>query len=272
MKIKSSLIFQCPVCMVPTPGEDTGRSPREFTRHVLGLPATVQCPDYDDLTSTSKIDDVLVTTVYRKGCKGEVASSLGKIARRKLTSEDMRRMNVPDRFWGARQAGVQKQSKDLVDNYLTNFDLMAEKGAGLVLWGPVGRGKTSIAVTIAKEARARGYSAYFTSVYELREAIKNKAEFDDQAILSRCRDVDVLIVDNVEEGDLNITHYFSMHDLKALVRFRGEHLKITIVTTRQNPATDFEGLSTYMVSVPVGGEDLNPKQGLQAIVQPKKGS
>ena len=116
--------------------------------------------------------------------------------RRKLTAEDMARMNVPEGLWRTRLQWVPKSILTTMQNYCENFDTMAEKGAGLLLWGHEGVGKSGAASVIAKEARARGYTVFFTTIVELREAVRERRLFDESSsVLERCRDVNVLVLD-----------------------------------------------------------------------------
>lgn len=199
--------------------------------------------------------------------------------RRKLTAEDMARMNVPEGLWRTRLQWVPKSIFAALQNYCENFNVMAEKGAGLLLWGHEGVGKSGAATVVAKEARARGYTVFYTSIVELREAVRERRLFDESSsVLERCRDVDVLILDNLQESDVSEPHV-NLAVVEDLLVGRGAKLKISILTTRI-PFTELAArhesfvrtVSGYVVPMHVDGPDLRERRGefLHDLVTGKK--
>lgn len=183
--------------------------------------------------------------------------------RRKLGKADFERMNLPEDFWLAKVQYVQKSVTAPVTAYLRKIDSMLRLGAGLWLSGPKGVGKTSIAALAAKEARSRGYTVYFTSVWELRECIRSKIGFDDNlTVLGRCQDVDLLILDELRAEDASQA-FFGAKEMQDLISHRRNRNKSTILTT-QLPGVDlvekFSGLKAAtegcMVWLPVKGKNL----------------
>ena len=186
--------------------------------------------------------------------------------RRPLTAEDLVRINLPEDHWRSKIQEVQPSVKSAVENYLTNFDEMAQKGAGLWLRGSVGVGKTAIAALAAKEARARGYTAYFTTVFDLREAVRNKQMYDEAlSVIDRCKDVDVLILDNFQTSDVS-DMIVNLRFLEELLVGRGSRLKISILTTRvgRNDLKDqsafVSAVEGYLVGLSVTGDDLRKRR------------
>jgi DNA replication protein DnaC len=183
--------------------------------------------------------------------------------RRKLDKADFRRMNLPEAYWLAKVQGVQDAVREPVVNYLRKIDEMISMGAGLWIAGPEGTGKTSIAALAAKEARARGFTCYFTSIWELRECIRSRVGFDaDTSILQRCRDVDLLVLDELRVEDAN-TPFFGGMELEALLAHRRAEQRVTILTTRLDADKldqHFPGLRSAveggMVWLPVKGRNL----------------
>ena len=163
--------------------------------------------------------------------------------------------------------GVPQATRAPVRNYLLKFEEMAERGAGLLLWGNSGVGKTAIAALVAKEARTRGFSAFFTSIFDLREALRSRQMFDgESSVLSRCREVDVLVLDNIQLADLSEL-YVNLRFIEELVVSRGSHLKITILTTRiarevltSDHGLFLETIEGYLVAMKVDGPDLRMKR------------
>lgn len=199
--------------------------------------------------------------------------------RRKLTADDMRRMNVPEGLWRTRLQWVPESVRPTVQNYCEHFDTMAEKGAGLLLWGQEGVGKSGIGAVVAKEARARGYTVFFTSIVELREAVRERRPFDESfSTLERCREVDFLVLDNLQESDVSES-FVNLTTVEDLMVGRGTKLKCSILTTRipfPELAARHESfvrtVSGYMVPMHVDGPDLRERRGewLHDLVTGKK--
>jgi len=140
-------------------------------------------------------------------------------------------MNLPKEFWRAKVQQVSASVQPAVERYLLRIREMVAKGAGLLICGDSGVGKTSVAALIAKESRARGYVTFFVGIWELREAIRSRVMFDDGvSILDRCREVDVLILDGLREDDAKEL-YLGERTLEELISYRKARHRVTIVTT-----------------------------------------
>ncbi len=185
------------------------------------------------------------------------------VFRRKLDRADFARMNLPEAYWRTKVQGVQESVQGPTRNYLRKIDQMIANGAGLWLTGPKGVGKTSIGALAAKEARSRGFTVYFTSVWELRECIRSRIGFDDNmSILGRCQSVDLLILDELREDDAD-QHYFGAKQIEELLAHRRAQSRPTILTTRMDADKldrHFPGLRSAseggMVWFPVSGRNL----------------
>lgn len=152
--------------------------------------------------------------------------------RRKLVKWDLERMNLPEEYWTVKVNGVAESVRSTVARYLTNIDDMMARGAGLLIMGPRGVGKTAIAGIIAKEARSRGYTVFYTRIWELREMLRSRIWFDDEGSISdRTREVAVLVLDDLREEDTT-ERFFPLSEIQELIRHRNSRHKITIVTTR----------------------------------------
>lgn len=188
--------------------------------------------------------------------------------RRSLGKEDFERMNLPEEYWRVKIHEVANEVRPTIERYLQNIDLMVKRGAGLILGGPTGVGKTAIAALVAKEARACGFTAYFATTWELRECIRARVSFDDEAsVLDRCRDVDVFILDGLKPEDAS-EKLFGVRDIEDLLTIRGARKKLSIVTTRMSrhemtsmePGSAkmsglVEAIQGCMVYVPVTGKN-----------------
>jgi len=184
-------------------------------------------------------------------------------ARRALSPPDFERMNLPREFWRAKVHGVQDKLRPTVERYLLRIREMREKGIGLLIHGEAGVGKTSIAALVAKEGRARGYTALFIGVWELRESMRSRLMFEEgTSIQDRCREVDVLVLDALSEADAKET-WVNEKFLEELVNYRRSYHRPTIITTRMPPTELktimpglFEATLGALVSLAVVGENL----------------
>lgn len=64
--------------------------------------------------------------------------------RRQLTKVDLERMNLPMEFWKVKVPEVAESVRPMVERYLTSLPSMMERGAGLLLGGAPGVGKTAV--------------------------------------------------------------------------------------------------------------------------------
>lgn len=192
--------------------------------------------------------------------------------KRKLVRSDLERMNLPEEHWHSKVQGVSDESRPAVERYLTRIDTMVGTGAGLLIHGPTGSGKTTVAVLIAKEARSWGFMAFFMRVWELREMIRSKVHFsDDLSMLDRAREVDVLVLDDLREEDVG-EKFFGLADIYELVRYRASRRKITVLTTRMTmrmlDSPPMDKFSEVLLPFPVLGANRHRdrQQALKRVV------
>lgn len=190
--------------------------------------------------------------------------------RRTLSVDDLLRINLPKEQWRVRIEGVQPPARERIAKYLTGLDKAFEEGAGLLLMGEPGVGKTAIAALVAKEAFARHRSVYFTTFWELREAIREGelfSESDGVSILGRCKTVDVLVLDNLRAEDGDAKWYLDARAIEEIVRFRRGKKLPTCVTTclnNQDLAKSLPGFADAvtgaMIPLMVRGTNLRTKR------------
>lgn len=83
----------------------------------------------------------------------------------------------------------------IVQNYIVNFDTMYKANQGLLLWGPVGTGKSYAAATIANELLQRRTSVVMTSFIKI---LKEVGTFDtDNGKIERINNARLLIIDDL---------------------------------------------------------------------------
>lgn len=195
--------------------------------------------------------------------------------RRTLTASDFERMNLPKEFWTAKVQKVAESVRDTINRYLVHFEAMADRGAGLLISGAAGVGKTGIAALACKEARSLRYTVLFMPVWELREHVKAKTSFDSsQTIMERCLAVGLLVLDGLRAEDAR-DYAFGSRSIEDLVSSRGSRKLLTIVTTRMT-ATEMrehlpglvETAQGRLVYLTVEGPNLRSEQNheLQKLV------
>lgn len=180
--------------------------------------------------------------------------------RRKLQVTDLERMNLPDKFWTVKIQGVQEPAREVVANYLRKIHKMLSDGIGMLIEGGDGVGKTSIAALALKVARSYGYTGFFDYVWQLRNLIKERVDFDDEtSILGRCREVDLLVLDDFSAADMTAA-FFGFKDVEALVKYRAGYRKATIITVNPDVGSKVQllcGIATgRMVELGVTGVNL----------------
>ena len=187
--------------------------------------------------------------------------------RRPLVREDLERMMLPVDYWRARLQQAPRDAAALVANYLARYEELAARGCGLLFLGPQGTGKTALAAVAAKDIRARSRAVFFTSLWDLKEAVRARSAFDaDQLVIERARGVDLLVLDNLRVEDA-ADMVFGARATIELLTFRAQRARPTLVTTRlsfrdlDDPKT-WKGLlpAGKLVEVPVAGPDLRESQ------------
>jgi DNA replication protein DnaC len=151
--------------------------------------------------------------------------------RRELTQDDLIRAKIPVRHWEASFSGVQESAREHAQKYLMGVESMAQRGIGLLLWGPNGIGKTSLSVVIGKELRRRGYSLLFLECSTIKSSVIQNEMFDEeQSVWDRAKSVDVLILDDLGKGVQDSTG-FGARVVDDLIRHRNANRRITFITT-----------------------------------------
>jgi DNA replication protein DnaC len=191
---------------------------------------------------------------------------------RKLVKADLERMNLPQEHWFARFDQIAEPMQPVVERYIRNIHTRVSNSDGLYIYGPSGVGKTTLAAVIAKEARAHGFTVYFARVWELREMIRARIDFDEETtMVGRARGVDVLVLDDLRVEDAT-EKFFSVADIAALVKDRREHKHVTLVTSTMTAKTLGElaawapfrsALVGALVLLPLEGENHLTRRALE---------
>ena len=157
---------------------------------------------------------------------------------KRLTVADMKRANVPDRFWNVRLQSIPTDLvyRQKVKNYLERLDDMTKRGAGLFLWSDENStGKTSVAVLVVKQALRLRKTAFFEESGRLKTALIKNEEFEDRTSLeSRVRRVDVFVLDDIGKEYRTETG-FAENLIESILRERSQMMKTTIMTGNISP-------------------------------------
>lgn len=149
----------------------------------------------------------------------------------------LQRMNIPERYWLTSYTGVPTALQKPISNYFEKLPSMLQRGVGFYVHGPAGVGKTSAAIVMLKAACEKNRWGYYTTVKDLRQAIREEWTFDGEAsVLARCKEVDLLVLDDLALDDFkNFT--FGIGEVEHLLSNRAARSKTTILTTRLTPDT-----------------------------------
>lgn len=149
----------------------------------------------------------------------------------------LRRMNVPERLWGVTYNGLSKPLREPIRRYVANLPDFLGKGIGFWFYGPAGTGKTCGGIVILKAAWERYKVGYFTTVKDLRAALKEDSAFDSsESVMERARNADILVLDDLAVDDFKHFH-FGIGDVEHLLNSRSMRGKTTILSTRVDPNT-----------------------------------
>jgi len=196
-------------------------------------------------------------------CGGDDARYRTESEHRVLEESDYKRMCLPRGYWSVRTRLVPKSIALQVAKYTVQIDRVVRGGYGLTFTGGPGVGKTAAAAVIAREATSHGKYAFFTTVSDLREYIRNRIEFDrDSTVLERVKEVPLLVLDALwkePEGD----HTLNPAILASIVETRVQNKRATIVTTRMSAAALAEAhptLTSLLTGVNITLEVTGPNQ------------
>ena len=192
---------------------------------------------------------------------------IDEVYKRKLTIGDVKRANLPERYWDASLNAIPEHLdyKHKIKKYLDNLVEMMDQGIGLYLWSAEnGTGKTSVSALIAKEALRYGKTVFFEESSRLKGMLINKEQFEEgTSIEERMMMVDVLILDDVGK-EYRTSSGYAENVIETLLRARVQKLKTTIMTGNVHPkdmkkiySEDFAALlKESVVPVNVTGHDF----------------
>lgn len=142
--------------------------------------------------------------------KQEVAEDQAKIAveRQNLKIQQvLNRAGIPERFsdrsFDNYRVDTEDQGKRLAvcRSYAEKFPELVKRGQSMIFLGKTGTGKTHLAIAIAHQVIAQGYTAAFMTVGDclrrVRDTWKKNSEVSESSILDDLGRIDLLILDEV---------------------------------------------------------------------------
>lgn len=160
------------------------------------------------------------------------------VDKKELTVSDLKRANVPEKFWYVTLSSVPKDLPYMnkVLAYYVRAEEMLEKGIGLYLYSKENQtGKTSIAVALLKRIIRLRYTALFEEAGRLKNALTRNEEFDEAfTIDQRIRSVDMLVIDDLGK-EYRTSSGYAETTFENIIRDRIQSLKPIIITGNLAP-------------------------------------
>jgi DNA replication protein DnaC len=161
----------------------------------------------------------------------------------KLTQEHLEHAKIPPEYWNVYLKNIPDElsHKKDVKTYLANIQTFLDEGIGLYIWSPENStGKTAISVLAQKYAMKHGYSTYFITSEDFKDALITKEMFsEDTTIYQRAITVDLLVLDDITKEyrpkTSNANIGFAESKIQQMLRFRSQHRLSTIFTSNTNP-------------------------------------
>ena len=160
------------------------------------------------------------------------------MSRPKLTEKKMLSAGILEEFWNLdidQFKGNEAVTK-VVYEYLDNLDNARKQGISIFFYGTNGTGKTFLGVEVLKEALRKGYSAQFTSLGGVIQALtdgwydaEKRRRYEE-----RIRDVDFLMIDDVGKEMRVSKNGLTEMVFDNLIRYRSFRNKPMILTTNSD--------------------------------------
>lgn len=115
-----------------------------------------------------------------------------------------------------------------VKKYLAQIDSYVAQGTGLMLVGPVGTMKTTMAVAVLREYVDTHGAGYFIPMVSLLDNLSQSRERHDNALETRIRKTPLLVLDDL---GAEYDHTWVQAKVDAIITERYNRLRATIVTS-----------------------------------------
>jgi DNA replication protein DnaC len=184
-----------------------------------------RCP-FDLCDGSGLIDEPETRTTYDCKCRPQrialaKARSLSAVIPRRYRDVSFDRPPVTD---------IDPPVVAATRRFAHNIDANLDAGRGLWFMGPVGTGKTTLAMLVSKAALARGRSVAIYSLPRLLNEIRetHRADRSHIDLLDRLTSVDLLHIDDV---GAERTNEWVLEELYSIVNARYEDERSVIITT-----------------------------------------
>lgn len=168
-----------------------------------------------------------------------------KEKKKEAKREEMAKFKKRQQFIDSAYRDVFLENSDVAlieaENFINNFDKWHSAHKGLMIWGPVGNGKTFMASCIANELCMRGYRV---TMIHTTEALKRIAEFDNEDFKNQLLKSHLVILDDF--GVSRNTEY-QLEQLNNLIDFLYSNKITTTVTTNLSRKELVEGNASIEV-------------------------
>ena len=189
------------------------------------LSINAPCP-YDLCNGSGLIDDEETRTSYKCRCHPQ---RVGLIKARSLSAVIPRRYRDVS-FDRPPVTQIEPQVVAATRRFAGSIDTHLDAGRGLWFMGPVGTGKTTLAMLVSKAALSAGRSVAIYSLPRLLNEIRetHRAERSHIDLLDRLTSVDLLHVDDV---GAERTNEWVLEELYSIVNARYEDERSIVITT-----------------------------------------
>lgn len=158
-----------------------------------------------------------------------------KRAGRILTEEARKRALIGRSHWQARLQKIPDnlEFKAKIQGYIDDMPEMESSGHGLILFGPLGSGKTSIGTIILRNALARGARALSIRSTDMIDKLCSKHQHrlpNGAPLIEGLHNVNYLLLDELEPEDKD----WRERKLESVLRHRYSEDLPTIITTNMS--------------------------------------
>lgn len=210
----------------PTDPRDQAWSAPELTASAIPLRSTDSSCPFELCDGSGFLLDEATDTAYDCRCRAQrialaKARSLSAVIPRRYRGAAFDRPPVTD---------IDPPVVSATRRFADNIDAHLDAGRGLWFMGPVGTGKTTLAMLVSKAALNAGRSVAIYSLPRLLNEIRetHRAERSHLRLLDRLTSVDLLHIDDV---GAERTNEWVLEELYSIVNARYEDERSIVITT-----------------------------------------
>lgn len=188
-------------------------TPRQIRREWMGKPQLIRCLCHCQSEARQKAEEA------RRAA--ELRDRISRYRSVGMTEKSLRTATFENDRYGGHEIDVAKK-------YVAHWKEMREDAIGLILWGPVGTGKTYIAACIANALLDQGVPVLMTSMGKLLAGMPSVISENQNEYIQNLNAFDLLIIDDL--GAERDTEYASEQVYNIIdARYRA-HLPMIFTT------------------------------------------